>query len=90
VYVLGVLSSKSVDIVDNVQIKFEECYGEMAKLILDKFNKVISKNKEWENIEKLNQVLIGETTIDNNLTSSIHNLDNYLCMKYAPITSVDE
>jgi len=31
----------------------------MAKLILDKFNKVISKNKGWGNIKKINQVLIG-------------------------------
>ncbi|KAL4121880.1 hypothetical protein QTP88_014301 [Uroleucon formosanum] len=51
----GVLLSKSVDIVNNVQIKLEECNGEVAKLILDKFNKVISKNKGWENIKKINQ-----------------------------------
>ncbi|KAL4120582.1 hypothetical protein QTP88_013250 [Uroleucon formosanum] len=85
----SVLLSKSVDIVNNVQIKLEECSGEVAKLILDKFNKVISKNKGWENIKKINQVLIGETTNDDDLSSSILNLDNYLCMKYAPITSVD-
>jgi len=89
VYVLGVLLSKSVDIVNNIQIKLEECNGEIAKLILDKFNKVISKNKGWENIKKINQVLIGETTSDDDLSSSILNLDNYLSMKYAPITSVD-
>lgn len=89
VYVLGVLLSKSVDIVNNIQIKLEECNGEIAKLILDKFNKVISKNKGWENIKKINQVLIGETTSDDDLSSSNLNLDNYLSMKYAPITSVD-
>ncbi|KAF0711082.1 Dimer Tnp hAT domain-containing protein [Aphis craccivora] len=60
--------------------------GEIAKLILDKFNKVISKNKGWENIKKINQVLIGETTDDDDLSSSNLNLDS---MKYAPITSVD-
>ncbi|KAL4126569.1 hypothetical protein QTP88_010789 [Uroleucon formosanum] len=85
----GVLLSKSVDIVNNIQIKLEECNGEIAKLILDKFNKVISKNKGWENIKKINQVLIGETTSNDDLSSSILNLDNYLSMKYAPITSVD-
>ncbi|KAL4107962.1 hypothetical protein QTP88_018231 [Uroleucon formosanum] len=74
----GVLLSKSVDIVNNIQIKLEECNGEIAKLILDKFNKVISKNKGWENIKKINQVLIGETTSDDDLSSSILNLDNYL------------
>ncbi|XP_060862145.1 uncharacterized protein LOC132939135 [Metopolophium dirhodum] len=85
----GVLLSKSVDIVNNIQIKLEECNGEIAKLILDKFNKVISKNKGWENIKNINQVLIGETTSDDDLSSSNLNLDNYLSMKYAPITSVD-
>jgi hypothetical protein len=45
VYVLGVLLSKSVDVVNNIQIKLEECNGEIAKLILDKFNKIILKNK---------------------------------------------
>ncbi|XP_029343180.1 uncharacterized protein LOC115033737 [Acyrthosiphon pisum] len=85
----GVLLSKSVDIVNNIQIKLEECKCEMAKLILDKFNKVITKNKGWENIKKINQVLIGETTIDEDLSSSNLNLDNYLCTKYALITSVD-
>lgn len=89
VYVLGVLLSKSVNIVNNIQIKLEECNGEIAKLILDQFNKVISKNKGWENIKKINQVLIGETTSDDDLSSSNLNLDNYLSMKYAPITSVD-
>ncbi|KAF0767657.1 Dimer Tnp hAT domain-containing protein [Aphis craccivora] len=63
--------------------------GEIAKLILDKFNKVISKNKRWENIEKINQILIGETTSDDDLSSNNLNLDNYVSMKYAPITSVD-
>ncbi|XP_016655804.1 uncharacterized protein LOC107882241 isoform X1 [Acyrthosiphon pisum] len=85
----GVLLSKSVDIVNNIQIKLEECNGEIAKLILDKFNKVISKNKGWGNIKNINQVLIGETTTDDDLSSSNLNLDNYLSMKYAPITSVD-
>ncbi|KAE9538874.1 hypothetical protein AGLY_005456 [Aphis glycines] len=85
----GVLLSKSVDIVNNIQIKLEECNGEIAKLILDKFNKVISKNQGWENIKKINQVLIGETTSDDDLSSSNFNLDNYLSMKYAPITSVN-
>ncbi|XP_025407362.1 uncharacterized protein LOC112681313, partial [Sipha flava] len=85
----GVLLSKSVDVVNNIQIKHEECNGKIAKLILDKFNKVISKNKGWENIKKINQVLIGETTNDDDLSSSNLNLDNYLSMKYAPITSVD-
>ncbi|KAL4112208.1 hypothetical protein QTP88_016039 [Uroleucon formosanum] len=66
-----VLLSKSVDIVYNVQIKLEECNGEVAKLILDKFNKVISKNKGWENIKKINQVLIGETTNDDDLSSKL-------------------
>jgi len=33
----------------------------VAKLILNKFNQVISKNKGWENIKKINQVLIGES-----------------------------
>jgi hypothetical protein len=32
---------------------------------------------------------IGETTSDDDLTNSNLNLDNYLCMKYAPITLVD-
>jgi len=50
--------------VNNIQIKLEECNGEVAQLILDKFSKVISKNKGWENIKKINQVLIGETTSD--------------------------
>jgi len=39
--------------------------------------------------KKINQVLIGETTNDGDLSSSNLNLDNYLSMKYAPITSVD-
>lgn len=37
----------------------------------------------------MNQVLIGETTSDKGLINRIINLDNYLYMKYAPITSMD-
>ena len=47
------------------------------------------KKKGWENIEKINQILIEETTRDDDLTSSHLNLGNYLCMKYTPITLVD-
>lgn len=43
--ILGKLLSKSVDIVNNIQIKPEECNSEMIKLIFVKFNIVISKNK---------------------------------------------
>lgn len=74
---------------NNIHIKLEECNGNVAKLVLDKFNKVISKNKEWENIKKINQLLTGETTNDDDLNKSNISLDNYLCLKYAPITSVD-
>lgn len=38
VYVLGVLISKSVDVVSNVQIKFEESKGEVTKLVLNKYS----------------------------------------------------
>lgn len=55
VYALGALLSKSIDIVNNIQIKHGECNSEVAKLILDKFNKVIAKNKGWKNIKKINQ-----------------------------------
>jgi len=52
VYVLGVLLSKSVDILINIQIKLNESNGEVAKLIVDQFNIVILKNKGYENIKK--------------------------------------
>lgn len=51
IYVLGVLLSKSVYIVNNIQIELEECNDRVTKLILDKFNEITSKNKVWENIK---------------------------------------
>lgn len=61
----------------------------MAKFILDKFNKIVSKNKEWRNIKQINKILIGETINNDNLKNCNFNLDNYLCMKCVLTTSVD-
>jgi hypothetical protein len=55
----------------------------VAKLIFNIFNKVKSKNKGWKNIKQMNQVLIGETTNDDDLIISNFNLNFYLCMKYS-------
>lgn len=46
----------------------------------------MTKNKGWKNIKNINDVLIGKS---NDLNCSYFNLDNYLCVKYAPITLVD-
>lgn len=59
---MDVLSSKRVDTVKNINIDLEESNGKVTKLILDKFSKVISKDKGWENIKQINKILIRKTT----------------------------
>lgn len=88
VSILAVFLSKSVKIL-NTQIKLEKCNGQVAKLISDKFNNIISKTERWRNIKQISKILIGKTINHDNFKNSNFNLDNCLCMKYAPITSID-
>lgn len=88
VYILGVFLSKNVDIL-NIQLKLEKCNGQVAKLILDKFDNITLKNKGWRNIKQINKKSIGKIINHDNLKNSSFNLDNYLYTKYAPTTSVD-
>lgn len=54
----------------NIQIKHYECNCKLTKLILNTFYKIISKYKVEKISKKINQVIIGETTSDDDLIRS--------------------
>jgi hypothetical protein len=66
--------------------KSEEANGEVAKLILEKCNRVFLKNNGWAELQKVNLIHDGTAL---NVKVKQYNSNDLVYMKYAPITSVD-
>jgi hypothetical protein len=66
--------------------KLEEANGEVAKFILEKCNRVFSKNNGWAEIQKVYLIHNGTTL---NVKVEQYNSNDLVYMKYVPITSVD-
>lgn len=78
--------AKNIATVLEAKHKLEEADGEVAKLILEKCNRVFSKNNGWVELQKINSIHNGTAL---NINVEQYNLNDLVYMKYAPITSVD-
>jgi len=85
-YFLGETLAKSIGIVLEAKQKLEEANGEVAKLILEKCNRVFSKNNGWAELQKVNSIHNGTAL---NVNVEQYDSNDLVYMKYAPITSVD-
>jgi len=57
-------------------------------LINEKFKNVLSKNKRFEFIQQISNILIDETTVIDGLPEEL-SIQEFIYFKYAPIISVD-
>jgi len=83
----NMMLSESISIVKIVKEKLQSPQGEKGKAIYKKLENVLSKNKGFEIIEQISNILEG---IDNSLENledlNVNDLKYY---KFAPVTSVD-
>ncbi|KAE9529788.1 hypothetical protein AGLY_011884 [Aphis glycines] len=82
----GETLAKSISMVLEAKQKLEEANGEVAKLILEKCNRIFSKNNGWTELQKVNSIHNGSVL---NVNVEPYDSNDLVYMKYAPITSVD-
>jgi hypothetical protein len=68
--------------------KLNEAHGDIATAISGKLNRVLLKNKGWKQLLDINTILCGVSSDEINYHR--FDLNETSCMKYAPITSVQD
>lgn len=84
----GLLLATSIEIVRNVCEKLSSVSGITGKLINDKFKNVLDKNKGFEVLQEVSNILSGDKIGANKLPEDL-SIQESIYFKYAPITSVD-
>jgi len=84
----GLPLATSIEIVRNISDKLNSVSGHTGMLINEKFKNVLAKNKGFEFIQQISNILIDETTVIDGLPDEL-SIQDFIYFKYAPITSVD-
>jgi len=84
----GLPLATSIEIVRNVCEKLSSVSGITGKLINDKFKNVLDKNKGFEVLQEVSNILSGDKIGANKLPEDL-SIQESIYFKYAPITSVD-
>lgn len=85
-FFLGETWTKNITTVLEAKHKLEEASGEVAKLILEKCNRVFSKNNGWVELQKIYSIHNGTEV---NINVEQYELNDLVHIKFAPITSVE-
>jgi hypothetical protein len=84
----GLPLATSIEIVRNISEKLNSVSGNTGMLINEKFKNVLAKNKGFEFIQQISNILIDEKTVIEGLPEEL-SIQDFIYFKYAPITSVD-
>ena len=84
----GLPLATSIEIVRNVSDKLNSVSENTGTLINEKIKNVLAKNKGFEFIHQISNILIDETTVIDGFPEEL-SIQDFIYFKYAPITSVD-
>jgi len=80
--------TESLEIVDNAIKQLERVPGEIGVLTNSKLKNVLEKNTGFNIVMSIRDILLNKTP-NNNYSEIEYTPKEIMCMKYAPVTSVD-